>query len=184
MQLEVEQKFRLDDPNVALARLATAGVTWSESERQVDTYFAHPSRDFRQTDEAFRLRRIGEQNFFTYKGPKIDAMTKTRRELEVPLVAGDKVALQYAQLVEALGFCVGGVVAKTRRHGQLTQDGWTIDVMWDEVDRLGTFLELEVVASAEQLAAARDAVLALATRLELTTAERRSYLELLQDSTL
>lgn len=179
MQLEIEQKFAIEDQVAIAARLTRAGVVWSDPVRQVDTYFVHPARDFRRTDEAFRLRQVGDKNYFTYKGPKIDTTTKTRRELEVPLVDGADVAAQYQQLLEALGFQIGGIVAKSRRSGQLANAGRDIEIVWDDVDDLGAYLELEIVAPAEQLENARAAILGLARELSLGVAERRSYLELL-----
>src|SRR3954468_9713035 len=99
MHWEVEQKFRVDDPQAIRDRLIDLGVQFQESESQVDHYFRHPSRDFATTDEALRLRQIGEQNFITYKGPKIDAATKTRRELELPLSGGATAFTQFAELL-------------------------------------------------------------------------------------
>ena len=88
MHIEVEQKFRATHSAELLARLERMGAVFAEPVVQVDLYFAHPARDFAQTDEALRIRRVGERNFVTYKGPKLDAMTKTRRELELPLADG------------------------------------------------------------------------------------------------
>ena len=79
---EVEQKFQISDSPKLEAQLLGIGAAPFLQIEQVDTYFAHPARDFGQTDEAFRLRRIGEKNYVTYKGPKIDATTKTRQEME------------------------------------------------------------------------------------------------------
>ncbi len=181
MQLEVEQKFPIIDPTTTAAQLAAAGIVLDAAIRQGDTYFHHPdpARDFRQTDEAFRLRQIGAQNFFTYKGPKLDTTTKTRHELEVALAPSTASAAQYQQLLEALGFRVGGIVSKSRRTGHCQQEAQTIEIMWDDVDGLGSYLELEIVVDVQQLDTAREALLKLADRLQLGAAERRSYLELL-----
>jgi adenylate cyclase class 2 len=182
MQLEVEQKFRIADVADLQHRLAQQEVKLGEAVAQVDTYFLHPARDFRQTDEAFRLRQIGASNFLTYKGPKIDSHTKTRRELELPLASGVELFHLYVEMFEALGFGVGGVVRKYRRHGHWLGDGRGIDVAWDDVEGLGTFLELEAVVDEGELDAARRSICAFAESLGLHQAERRSYLELLQTS--
>ena len=51
-----------------------------------DTYYQHPCRDFSRTDEALRIRvrRFNGhfEAFLTYKGPKIDEVSKTREEIE------------------------------------------------------------------------------------------------------
>jgi adenylate cyclase class 2 len=178
VQFEVEQKFRIVDPPALAARLAELGVTLSLPVLQVDTYFRHPARDFAQTDEAFRLRQVGDDNFVTYKGPRIDKVTKTRRELELPLPAGAAFAGQYQQLFDALGFAVGGVVRKTRRTGAMLSQDHAVEIAWDEVEGVGSYLELELLAEDARLDAARAAILALAAQLVLNESERRSYLEL------
>ncbi len=86
MQYEVEQKFPVADLAAVEADLAALGAKIAAAEEEVDLYFAHPARDFAATDEALRLRRKGPRGYITYKGPKIDAVTKTRREIELPLV--------------------------------------------------------------------------------------------------
>ena len=68
MPLEVEQKYRSDDLDALAGKIRAAGGKGQARVRQVDLYFAHPSRDFRETDEALRLRRVGETNRVTYKG--------------------------------------------------------------------------------------------------------------------
>jgi adenylate cyclase class 2 len=49
----------------------------------------------------------------------------------------------------------------------------------DEVDRLGQFVELEIVVEESQLAGAQWAIRELAGQLGLAAPERRSYLALL-----
>jgi len=78
MQFEVEQKFPVADLADVENRLAALGATFVDEVVQVDRYFAHPSRDFAKTDEAIRIRQVGDANFITYNGPKIDTTTKTR----------------------------------------------------------------------------------------------------------
>src|SRR5207248_1410561 len=102
----------VSDVQTIRSALAELGVRWHEPIHQVDHYFNHPARDFGRTDEALRLRRVGEQNFITYKGPKIDAATKTRRELELPLPSGSDVGGRFSELLLTLGFVPVGTVSK------------------------------------------------------------------------
>ncbi|MBX7166737.1 MAG: class IV adenylate cyclase [Pirellulales bacterium] len=177
--LEVEQKFPLADPPAFVARLGDLGVCLAEPIVQVDQYFAHPARDFAQTDEALRIRRVGSENRVTYKGPKLDAATKTRREIELPLAPGDDAAAGYEALLVALGFRPVRAVRKARRKAELVWEGRTCEIALDEVEGLGTFTELEFQAEPAQLDATRAALTSLASRLGLSQSERRSYLELL-----
>jgi adenylate cyclase class 2 len=61
----------------------------------------------------------------------------------------------------------------------LTRGGFELEACVDEVERVGSFLELEIVADESRFEAAKAAVLALAADLGLTDQERRSYLEML-----
>jgi adenylate cyclase, class 2 len=179
MHWEVEQKFRVSDPQAIRASLDQLDVHWHEPLLQVDHYFNHPTRDFGRTDEALRIRQVGEQNFITYKGPKIDATTKTRRELELPLPGGAKVSGQFSELLKALGFVSVATVSKTRQPGSLSWSGHEVEVALDNVHELGSFLELELLAADNGLDAAKAALAALSERLNLGASERRSYLELI-----
>jgi adenylate cyclase class 2 len=179
MLYEVEQKFPLANRADVRQQLMTLGAKFAEPIKQADTYFAHPARDFGKTDEALRLRQVGEQNFLTYKGPKLDAQTKTRREIELPVASGLAAAEQFAELLLALGFRRVLTVCKRREPGQLVWDGQEVHIALDHVERLGDFLELEIAASEVSLSAARAVVVGLAGELNLPASERRSYLELL-----
>ena len=179
MKLEVEQKHRADDPAALEKLLAARGVAIGPPEVQSDRYFAHPARDFARTDEALRIRTIGDRSFVTYKGPKIDQTTKTRRELELPLDSGDADGALFGQLLAALGFSPVAAVRKVRRKFQIDSDGLSVEGALDAVDDVGTFVELEIVAADDGLDRARRAIARLAEELALGPSERRSYLELL-----
>jgi adenylate cyclase class 2 len=177
--LEVEMKFS----GVAFGPLERRLAEWDARpeppRHDADHYFNAPDRDFARTDEALRLRRIGSANFVTYKGPKRDATTKTRTEIEVPLAEGDRAAEDFIRLLTHLGYRPVAVVRKRRRVYHLQRGGFPVEICLDEVDRLGQFAELEVQAPKEQLEAARAVLQQLAAELGLTANERRSYLELL-----
>jgi len=177
---EVEQKFRLtDDPAAFEAKLAALGVSFGPATEQSDQYFAHPARDFAQTDEALRIRTVGEWNCVTYKGPKIDATTKTRRELELPIEPGAGGAARFADLLLSLGFSSVATVRKQRRTAHMTRGDRTAEVVLDHIDRLGWFAEIELSADEAGLDDARQALFELGQTLGLTEIERRSYLEML-----
>jgi adenylate cyclase class 2 len=179
MHFEVEQKFALDNPAAVERKLAELGAIEIEAIEQVDRYFNHPARDFARTDEALRLRRVGESNFVTYKGPKLDATTKTRRELELPLHSGEQAASEFAELLLALGFRSVADVRKHRRQLKLAWQQREIEIALDTVDGVGNFVELELIVDETETAAAKACIASLAAKLGLTKNERRSYLELL-----
>jgi adenylate cyclase class 2 len=162
-----------------VSRLAEYGVTLAEPQRQVDRYFNHPSRDFGQTDEALRIRQVGERNYVTYKGPKLDRTTKTRREIEVPIAPGPATADGFAAVLIELGFQPVAEVRKRRRQAMVERSGHAIEIVLDDVEQLGVFAELECIASQHDMEAAKAAIASLAAELGLTQNERKSYLQLL-----
>ncbi len=124
---EVEQKHSVPDVRSLEERLAERGIVVGPPVEQADRYFAHPCRDFSQTDEALRIRTVGDKSFVTFKGPKLDAATKTRRELELPLDASDADGLQLTELLQALGFRPVDVVRKRRRSFSLDACGRRVE---------------------------------------------------------
>jgi adenylate cyclase, class 2 len=182
MPIEVEQKFAVADLAEIERRLESLSPRDREAVEQVDTYFNHPCRDFGQTDEALRLRQVGGRNFFTFKGPKLDTTTKTRREVEIELASGPRSAAEAVQLLEALGF---NKVAEVRKHRVEFTVRWAerdIKVALDRVADLGSFVELEAIADEREVGQAREKLASLAQRLEFSNSERRSYLEMLLES--
>ena len=87
--LEVEVKYRTEEWEPIRSRLVALGAVADPEREDTDHYFNAPDRDFARTDEAVRLRRIGAANYITYKGPKREAATKTRTEVELRLADGD-----------------------------------------------------------------------------------------------
>jgi adenylate cyclase, class 2 len=178
-EYEVELKFPVADMTVVAQQIEAMGATISSPIEERDLYFAHPNRDFVETDEALRLRRKGDVSLITYKGPKLDATTKTRREIELPLGSAATTVADWTALLEVLGFSPVAEVRKSRRKAMVPWEGRRVEVSLDDVDRVGTFGELELVTEADGIEAAKACLLSLARFLGLSASERRSYLELL-----
>jgi len=177
---EVEIKFPAGDHlDEVLSWLKEQGAVAAEPVEQADQYFNHPVRDFSETDEALRIRSAGDRNWITWKGPKIDARTKTRREIELPVGDGSQTAGQLAELLEILGFQAVATVRKSRQPYVLERAGRRFEIVVDNVEGVGCFLEIEALADAEQLQVTRQAVLDLAAELNLCHSESRSYLGML-----
>jgi adenylate cyclase, class 2 len=178
---EVELKFPIDDADDVTLAILARGARRGAVVRQSDLYFQHPSRDFRQTHEALRLRKTDDGLRITYKGPIIDSRTKMRRELELP-IGGDREDFErWRELLIILGFEPVRGVDKTRAVYDLNWESRDLELAVDAVDGLGTFLEIESIAHDFDRDAARDAILRLADNLGLKNSERRSYLQLLME---
>lgn len=177
--LEVEMKFALSDPAGTRRELERLSLQAGGTQTQRDAYFNHPAKDFAQTDEALRMRSVGEKNFVTYKGPARDAQTKTREEIETPLGDGARVAMEFGEVLVKLGFRPVRTVTKSRTSWQLRWQNRDWEIAWDEVEGLGTYLEIETQAEEADYPAAKEAIQELARQLNLGSQERRSYLRLL-----
>jgi adenylate cyclase, class 2 len=176
--LEIEVKYPHDNLEAIRLLLNRWGARPVEQREDADHYYNAPDRDFARTDEAFRIRRIGSKNLLTYKGPKVDAQTKTRLEIEVPAADGDEIASDLHQMFAALGYRPVAVVRKRREVFELLRERFTLHVCLDDVDRVGTFVEVEIVADESQLEAARSVLLKTAEELGLKQSERKSYLQM------
>jgi len=140
-------------------------------EAQADTYFQHPSRDFRKTDEALRIREAGGKYLLTYKGPKAAGDLKIRKEIESP------VQKNAFDLLESLGFSKALLVKKTREHYSL--EGF--DVSIDDVEGLGRFIEIESKSVGDSK---KITVLAEKLGLKKQSLTTKSYSELLEEARL
>ncbi len=178
--LEIELKFPVHDPQALMQGLAKLGYLPGQTKVEVDHYYNAPDRDFAQTDEALRLRQSGEQCWLTYKGPKQGKRGKTRVEIEIPQVSGTEAQLH--QLLQKLGYRPTATVRKQRTYFHKPHGAdplITPMITLDEVDRVGTFVEIELQAPAQDVAHLQEVVWRWAQSLHLEKEERRSYLELL-----
>src|SRR5262245_43183681 len=122
--LEIEMKFPVSDFAEIRRKLQSWGARGDDPIEETDHYFNAPDRDFARTDEAVRLRRIGDQNNVTYKGPKQAGPTKTRLEIEVPLAPGAEAADKFCRFMTSLRYRPVAVVRKMRSEFHFERDGF------------------------------------------------------------
>jgi adenylate cyclase class 2 len=170
--IEIEIKARAD-LDALRNRLKQEGAALERTVEQADIYYNAPDRDFGLTDEALRLRNEGGQVFLTYKGKKLDAKSKTRKEVEVEVADFNKME----DILLSLGFKITLRVRKVREIYHL--DGAVVCL--DRVDGLGDFVELETLAADEsEIEKRRDWLIVVMRRLGVQgDFIRESYLEML-----
>ncbi|WP_319506241.1 class IV adenylate cyclase [uncultured Methanolobus sp.] len=137
--LEIEVKARAGHQRVK-ELLAGMGANFIGVQHHCDTYFNAPHRDFANTDEALRIRSVDGRSVMTYKGKKLDTVSKTREEFETEVDGGNA-----RSILLALGFYESGVVKKTRevfKYGNMT-------ICLDKVGSLGEFIEVEITAESD-----------------------------------
>ncbi|MGC6441709.1 MAG: class IV adenylate cyclase [Rubripirellula sp.] len=176
--LEIEQKYRVEDASRLVRQLERINASERDEEFHVDTYYAHPCRDFRESGEALRIRRVNNAPMVTYKGPKLPGDVKARQELEWRLDPGDRDGSHMMELLNLLGFEEVATVRKTRRVFFLSDAEITLVI--DQVDLLGCFAEIErVIADVSLVETAREMIKSQGIRLGLEKKENRSYLGML-----
>ena len=187
---EVEIKVPADVDAVR-RRLRETDAEPVDARSQRDVYYDAPHREFAETDEALRLRYesplvdgidsepVEEPTTkLTYKGPLLDADSKTRSEHETVVDDGDAVE----GVLAGLGFDPAATVRKRREFW--TVAGFTVTL--DVVEGVGEFVEIERAVDDESaIETAREEAVAALDRigLDADTQVRTSYLGLLLAST-
>ena len=112
------------------------------------------------------------------RGPSTPAAVKIRTELEIPCPTATRRPSSSCSFSRYLGYRPVAVVRKRRRTTHWQRDGFALTVCLDEVEGLGRFAEVEVLAPDEQGSEPRRRCsLSTAAALGLTEVERRSYLD-------
>ncbi len=145
MSFEVEMKYRSADHDGLRRLLLDRGAREEPAVDQEDVYLRHPSRDFAQTHEALRLRRIGPDNRVTYKGPRFPGPTKTREEIELPFEEGEDAFRALFRLFENLGFAPVATVRKRRTSFHLAVRHMRSRSRSTASMSLGDFAEIEAI---------------------------------------
>jgi adenylate cyclase class 2 len=135
--IEVEVKVKVVDDVEKLIN-ALGGVLIGVEEH-VDVYFNHSSRDFKDTDEVLRLRKVNSHAELTYKGPRIGSVSKTREELTLVVDSFDTCR----EILRKLSFIEFIELSKTRKIYRV--DEFKINL--DDVRGLGKYVEVEAEAS-------------------------------------
>jgi adenylate cyclase class 2 len=184
IEVEIKVPLSTDDFEHIREAILKLGGEYLTNESQQDIYYDHPCRSFRETDEAVRVRKripltreetetIYPLPELAYKGPKMDTKSKTRLELSVSILDNSVVTA----ILEELGFRTVAKIVKERaifKYGSAT-------ICIDNVEEVGTFMELERLVSAEEeIEPVREELFEIVKNLGLDAMKsvRKSYLEL------
>ena len=175
--IEVEQKFRVEnhETHLNLLNLPISQLAFSVPTLEVDIYYQHPAKDYKQTNELLRIRNWRE---IIYKGPKSDANVKVRPEFTWKT---DDPEL----LLETLGFTKVLEVHKHRKPCKWLcnkdEKQFTVTIALDKIDKLGSFIEIEIITNKNDAEFAIKQVEEIAQQMNLQNIETKSYFELIQE---
>lgn len=169
--VEIELKFPIRNPE-QVVRFLENNATFKHERRQHDIYYNHPARDFLadggNVNEWFRVRVSGDEAELNYKDfQPHDSVMKTHcTEYETTVSSKD----QIEKILSALGFQLMIEVKKTRRIWLFDE----VEISMDEVDELGSFIELEYKGQASDVDQARDYLHGMLAKLGAETDELAS----------
>lgn len=179
---EIEIKVPLKDAKETAEKLTGLGFTILHRIREEDIYFDTAASQIKNNGEALRVRTVTDQDsgkeesVITFKGKRMDTVSKSRKELETGVSERDTVI----EILESIGFHkVVPRVVKTRSEYSMGR----MNACLDHIESLGDFLELEIVVHGES---EKDAALAEITEVlqrlgySLEDTVRNSYLSMLQ----
>jgi len=193
--IEVEIKVRITDSDEMRKLFEENGGVYKISLNHEDTYFNMPPglRDFKKTDEALRIRKSISYNknkmesnpltkfFLTYKGKKMDSITKTRREMEIQVEDGESLR----ELLKILEFKEIFTVKKERELYEFMYKDHKIEALIDYLPILKEyFIEVEYLTeSSEKIDEAREILFEFLSTLNISrdVSITKSYLELIAD---
>jgi adenylate cyclase class 2 len=140
--LEFELKVRISSLDPVREQLIRHSARFCGRVHEHDIYYNAPHRDFGVTDEAIRVRYTNDHAVVTYKGAKIKTSAlKAREELNLVVDSG----AVFERMLDRLGFTRTAEVNKWRENYRLSDAAITLD----EVEGLGTFVEIEILAEDE-----------------------------------
>lgn len=175
IKLPVKKKVQLENDLIAL------GFAKGKLVKESDIYFNSENYDLRERDSALRIRTCEDAKnesivtTITYKGPKLDTVSMTRKEVETEVSD----AKAFLEIFKGMGYYPLLPLRKSRQYYH--REDMTACV--DNVEHLGDFLELEVLVSKEEeRELALQQIEAVLHELGHDTAEttRTSYLSMLQ----
>ncbi len=192
--IEVEIKARISNPEYIKKKFEKLNGGYKLSLLHEDSYYNMPKglRDFKKTDEALRIRKSIEfqreainkeknitKYYFTYKGKKMDSLTKSRSELEINVDDG----LQLREILKSLGFREIFTVKKERELYEFNYKENLIEVLIDYIPILKEyFMEVEIqVHTEDKLNETREVLFRFLSQFGITREDsiRKSYLELI-----
>ena len=179
--IEVEVKVLVKCIKVIEEKLKKAGFIKAKCVKESDVYFDNSRNEIKNNDQALRIRSCKdltedvETCFLTFKGPKMDTISMTRKELEMQ-VESPEVA---KEIFASLGYTQIYPVIKHRQYYHKN----TITACLDQVEGLGDFLEFEIVVNREdEKAESLNRLMDMLKELEYGPEDliRESYLFMLQ----
>ena len=169
--IKVEVKAEISNSEEIKNKIVSMGAVQKEKKYQHDILLDPPNTDFSQTDQVLRIRNSNGAWKLDYKTPRLDNETKSRKEFSLKIEDGAKLK----DIFTKLDFKIVGEIEKTRETYLLDN----MNIHFDTVTHLGTFIEVEVLSNEENFEQTKKDIFAFLSQLGITKTIKNDYLELL-----
>lgn len=139
MKKEIEVKARVTNKEVIISRLSAWECVLSEPIEQHDTIYVNFDSDYTTYmpgTNFLRIRKTPTKTYFTLKQPQTNELDNIEKEVEI------SDAGTFAEALQLMGYHEVIRVHKVRRKTQYRD----MEICLDEVDGLGTFIEIEMMS--------------------------------------
>ncbi len=145
--IEVEVKVSVKCIKAIEEKLQKASFIKAKCVKESDVYFDNSRNEIKNNDQALRIRSCKDLDedvetcFMTFKGPKMDTISMTRKELEMQVECAEV----GKEILVSLGYIQTYPVIKHRQYYHKN----LMTACLDRVENLGDFLEFEIVVNRE-----------------------------------
>ena len=147
--IEAEVKLKIDNIEEIRKKLVSMGFSESFHGKECDRYFDDEKGNIRGTDRALRIREVTDLQTgqvicqINFKDQKSDDKTMTRPEYETQVAD----FAEMSHILQALGYHVVEPQVVKERYQYSKED---INACLDQVEGLGSFLELEIMVARDE----------------------------------
>ena len=147
--IEIEEKFSLPEDNRLEKICDHEGYKPIEKSREIDTYFSDTEGEFIKNRTCLRIRKANTKTELTFKG-KSHVASSLYAKVEHNVNLNDDETQNFKDILFSLGYSKYVTVDKSRKTFRKIEDGLIKNVSLDSLEKIGCFVEFEILAIAKQ----------------------------------
>lgn len=144
-RIEAEKKYYCVNSEELICKIKTLGFKLVSSGVEVDEYFTDINSEYVKNRTCLRIRTTNDKDMeITFKGKSRD-FTNTFTKLESNFEMDKSNYDNFINLFSAIGYYSYTIVDKERYTYQIVDGDFTYNIMVDNIDDLGGFVEFEIL---------------------------------------
>lgn len=150
-KIEIEQKFFCKDSGELISMLNNMDFQIESQNQETDEYFTDINSVYVKNRTCLRIRKTDNRKAeLTFKGKsKIFSSFYAKTESNLNLGAAD--CEEMATMLSSLGYLSYSVVRKNRKTYSKTENNIVLNVMIDEIEDVGNFVEFELICKDDKI---------------------------------